>query len=107
MEKIDKDTLKKKLDRNENVTVIEVLDDISYKKEHIKGAINIPVEKIGTIAKKKFDKDDELIVYCTSKDCSASPTAAKKLESLGFKNVYDFEGGKKAWREAGYPMETQ
>lgn len=29
----------------------------------------------------------------------------KKLEDLGFKNVYDFEGGKKAWREAGYPME--
>jgi len=104
MKAIQLDDLKKKLD-NENVKLVEVLDEDAYKAEHIKGAINIPLERIGTEAKDKFDKNDEIIVYCSSYSCSASPTAAKKLESLGFNNVYDFEGGKKEWKDAGLPME--
>ena len=104
MKTIKLDELKKKLD-NENVKLIEVLDEDAYKKEHIKGAINIPLERIGTEAKDRFNMNDEIVVYCSNFDCSASPTAAKKLSNLGFKNVYDFEGGKKQWKEADLPME--
>ena len=104
MKTIKTDELKKKLENN-NVKLIEVLDEDAYKKEHIKGAINIPLERIGTDANDKFNKDDEIVVYCSNFDCSASPTAAKKLESIGFNNVYDYEGGKKDWKEAGLPME--
>jgi len=82
-----------------------VLSEDSYKKEHIRGAINIPSERIGKEAREKFDKDDPLVVYCSNYDCTASPTAAKKLEDLGFTNVYDYEGGKEEWKQAGLPME--
>jgi rhodanese-related sulfurtransferase len=104
MKAITLEDLKKKLDDN-NVKLVEVLDEDAYKAEHIQGAINIPLKKIGTEAKDKFDKDDEIIVYCSDYSCSASPTAAKKLDKLGFNNVYDFEGGKKEWKDAGLPME--
>lgn len=104
MDKISKDRLKEKLENNE-VTLIEVLGEDKYKKEHIKGAINIPLEKIATEAKQKFEKDETLVVYCSDKDCTASPTAAKKLGDIGFENVYHYQGGKKEWKESGYPME--
>lgn len=104
MKKIDLDTLKKKLE-NDEVILVEVLDKEDYEKSHIKGAINIPLKNIGAEAKERFNEDDEIVVYCSDEECTASPTAAKKLEDLGFKNVYEFEGGKKEWREAGLPME--
>ncbi|NJK98387.1 MAG: rhodanese-like domain-containing protein [Bacteroidales bacterium] len=104
MKTITKDELKNKLD-NENVRLIEVLEEEEFKKSHIKGAINIPLKKIGTEAKQRFSEEDEIVVYCSNYDCSASPTAAKKLVSLGYKNVFDYEGGKKEWKEAGLPME--
>ncbi|MFO7658344.1 MAG: rhodanese-like domain-containing protein [Bacteroidales bacterium] len=104
MKTITKEELKKKLE-NGNIHLIEVLGEEKYNKSHIKGAINIPLKKIGTEARQKFSEEDEIVVYCSDYDCSDSPTAAKKLESLGFKNVYDFEGGKKEWKEAGLPME--
>ncbi|MFW5656500.1 MAG: rhodanese-like domain-containing protein [Bacteroidota bacterium] len=105
METIDAKELKKRLDAKD-VTLIEVLSEEKYKEKHIKGAINIPLEKIATEANKKFEKDDPIVVYCSDKDCTSSPTAAKKLKASGFNNVYYFEGGKKAWEDAGYPMES-
>ncbi len=104
MKAITKDELKDKLE-NGNIQLIEVLEEEEYNKAHIKGAINIPLKKIGTEAKQNYNTDDEIVVYCSDYDCTASPTAAKKLDSLGFSNVYDYEGGKKEWKEAGLPME--
>lgn len=102
---INKEQLKQKLDQGEPLRLIEVLSPASYKQEHIKGAINIPLDSIGKEAKKRFNTDEEIIVYCSNTKCEASPAAAKKLEDLGFSQVYDYEGGKQDWKEAGYPME--
>ncbi len=104
MKTIGTEELRKKLDNNE-VTLIEVLEEEEYNKSHIEGAINIPLKKISFKARKKFDKDDNLVVYCSDEDCTASSTAAEKLEDSGFKNVWHYKGGKKAWKEAGLPME--
>ncbi len=104
MKEIKFDELKKKLENNE-VTLIEVLDREQYEKEHIKGAINIPLKEIGAEARKRFSKEDAIVVYCSNYECTASPSAGKKLEDLGFTNVYHYGGGKKEWKEEGLPME--
>ncbi len=104
MKKITTEQLKEKLDKND-IVLIEVLDEEQYQKSHLPGAINIPVNRIGTEAKQRFDLDQEIVVYCSDAACSASPTAARKLNKLGFEHVYDYEDGKKAWQEAGLPME--
>ena len=103
MNTLTREELKSMLD-NGNVTLIEVLNEDEYKKSHIKGAINIPLKEIGTRAKEQFTEDEKIVVYCADFECSASPTAAKKLEDMGFSSVYDFTGGKKDWKEAGLPM---
>jgi rhodanese-related sulfurtransferase len=40
-------------------------------------------------------------VYCSDENCSASPTAAKKLERLGYRRVRDYEKGKADWMQSG------
>jgi len=47
------------------------------------------------------DKNQEIIVYCSSPRCTASPNAAKKLIDLGYTNVSDFEAGLTGWLKEG------
>ncbi len=55
--------------------------------------INLYVDKLPE------DKSMPIAVYCRSGRMSAE--AAKQLVSLGYKNVYNLEGGMNAWRESG------
>lgn len=101
---IEREELVDKLADGEDITLIEVLSEEEYERAHIKGAINIPLSEIGREAEKRLDPKEKIVVYCADLSCEASPKAAKKLEDLGFENVYDYEEGKKGWREAGNPI---
>ncbi len=101
---INREELEDKLADGEEMELIEVLAPEDYREVHIKGAINIPISDIGKEARKRFDAEQEIVVYCADSSCQASPEAAKKLDQLGFQNVYDYEEGKKDWLEAGNPM---
>ena len=101
---IDREELEEKLERDENLTLLEVLGPEEYQRSHIKGAINIPLSEIGREAEEKLESDEEIVVYCANSDCQASPQAAKKLVNLGYNRVYDYAGGKQDWKEAGNPM---
>ena len=105
VEKISTGKLKNRMEKGD-ILLIDVLEPDTYREEHIRGAINIPLERIASEAKERFEKDEGIVVYCSGPDCSASPDAAKKLDEMGFENVYHYEGGKKKWKEAGYPMES-
>jgi rhodanese-related sulfurtransferase len=50
------------------------------------------------------DKDAIIVTYCRSGGRSAF--AAQTLMELGYKNVYDLEGGLKNWVAFGYPFEN-
>lgn len=102
---ITAEELKEKMDRGDAFRLVETLLPKEYEQWHLPGAINIHFNKIGKRAREEFDENDEIIVYCHDENCNASPLAAKKLEKLGYKNVREFSGGKKAWQEAGYPIE--
>ncbi len=103
-QKLTKEQLKDKLDSNTQIKLVNVLPKESFEEKHIPGSINIPVTDIENIAPQRLDKNDEIVVYCADFECSASPKAAKKLEELGYKNVYDYEGGIDDWEKAGYKL---
>ena len=50
-------------------------------------------------------KSRTVIVYCLNAECDASPKAVRRMEKLGYKNVFDYEAGKVDWKEAGLPVE--
>lgn len=91
-----------------NVTVIEALPAEYYEKFHLPGAKNVPLndqfdEKIRQSAP---DKSNPILVYCMDAECDASPKAAKRMEELGYSQVYDYEAGKVDWKEAGLRVES-
>ena len=105
MKTITREELKKKIDAGEKFKLVDVLSAQHFSEEHLPGAINIPLGEIESKAPDLLDKSEEIIVYCASFECMASPTAAKKLEEMGYTNVSDYEGGIKDWKEVGHKLE--
>jgi len=105
MKTITAKELKEKIDKGEDFVLIDVLSKESFEAKHIKGSINIPTSELGQRVNELPDKDKEIIVYCASKTCPASPAAARHLEDLGYTNVVDFEDGLAGWIEAGFSLE--
>ncbi|AFD00640.1 Rhodanese-related sulfurtransferase [Methanocella conradii HZ254] len=97
--------LKKIIDGGEPVKLVDVRGSEEYAKEHIKGAMSIPLDSLDK-AKQLFKGDDAIIVYCDSYVCSASTSAAKALAKMGFTNVRDYKGGLLEWKMNGFPTES-
>lgn len=89
-------------------TVVEVLDEERFDEFHLPGAINVPMDEDfnDRIQKAVPSRSDKVIVYCQDSLCPASARAAARLESLGYRNVYDYEAGKTDWKQAGLPIEN-
>lgn len=104
VKKINLKSLRSKLDKNQ-VILIDVLDENSYEKFHIEGAINIPFLKLDENAiKTQIDPNKEIVVYSIDYDCPVSKIAAGKLKNFGYKKVFYYHGGRIEWLEAGYPV---
>jgi rhodanese-related sulfurtransferase len=59
--------LKAKLDRKEDINVVETLATERYREAHIPGALNIPPERIKELAPQMLpNKNAEIVTYCTN-----------------------------------------
>lgn len=85
----------------EAVILSDVRTPDEFNKEHIPGAVNIPLEALADKAK-EFKKSQRIIVYGETHTDEASNKAAEMLEQMGFRKVSDFDGGVYAWKQAGY-----
>ena len=86
----------------DSVQIIDVRTPPEYRKDHIKGAVNINF--LGGDFKRgarELDTSKPVYIYCQT--AHRSPLAARKLRRVGFKKVYDLEGGFKNWGQAGLP----
>ena len=107
MKTITAKELKEKVDSVEDFKLVDVLSKESFDEKHIAKSMSIPGEELEERAPKELpNKDEEIIVYCASKTCQASPNAARKLEEMGYTNVTDFEDGLAGWQDAGYEFES-
>ncbi len=88
-------------------TLVEALPRKYYEAEHLPGAINIPHDEVQAIASRLIpDKSGTVIVYCANSTCRNSHIAAETLRELGYSRVYEYTEGKKGWKEAGLPLDT-
>lgn len=103
--KITRDELMKMVSSGQKFKLVDVLDKEHFQKEHIKGAISLPVNEIEKKAAKILKKSETIVVYCASFDCQASTKAAEKLLSMGYRDVLDYKGGLKDYKEANLALE--
>jgi rhodanese-related sulfurtransferase len=96
--------VKAKLDRGERLHFIDVREDNEFLTDHAKGAVHlgrgILERDIETVIP---DTRAEIVLYCGGGFRSA--LAAENLMKMGYTNVISMDGGIRAWREAGYPIE--
>lgn len=90
--------LKKKIDNNDNITIVDIRDSVSYRDEHIEGSINITPEKIEEEIDKLNKNSSIVIVGYDFEDKNAEAGAVKFFKDQGFNNVVALSGGIFAWK---------
>lgn len=89
---------------NPKNVVLDVRTKTEYAAGHIPGAVHLDANS-PDFAKKaaKLDKKKTYLVHCAGGGRSAK--ACKEMEKLEFPNLYNLEGGMKAWEKAGNKAE--
>lgn len=91
------------LRRGTNTVVLDVRTREEFADGHLEGAVLLDfrgpdfADKVG-----QLDKSKQYLVHCAAGGRSAR--ACTKMESLGFTNLVNLEGGLGAWTDAGKPV---
>lgn len=89
-----------------NAQLLDVRTPEEFKTEHLANAANINWNGDQFEAEAaKYDKTKPIFVYCRVGGRSAK--AADKLSQMGFKEVYNLEGGIIQWTESGFPVKNK
>lgn len=111
--------LKQWIDSGKDMLIVDTMPyEASYKKEHIPGAEQFlfPIPDMASWQEEETgdksldayqallgqDKDRVIVVYCGFVKCTRSHNGAEWAVRLGYKNVYRYPGGIKAWKEADF-----
>lgn len=98
---VDKNFVKKMM-QNPKVVIIDALTEEYYNKKHIKGAVNIPVQKLtfkDVMARlpKGTTSTTPMILYCYSPECNSAEKLWEQMNRLGFYNTMHYVGGISDW----------
>ena len=98
---INADEIKKRMDAGENIHLVDVREPDERAEFNIGGTF-LPLGNIQTMQIDDIEelKGEEVICYCRSGNRSMQ--ACLMLETFGFTNVKNLEGGMNGWREK-YP----
>ena len=96
---VDAKSFAEKLKHNENPQLLDVRTPQEYSTEHIGDAKNVNWNGDNFVVDAtKYDKSKPIFVYC--KVGGRSAQAADKLAELGFKEIYNLDGGIMKWNAA-------
>lgn len=103
MQTITVKELNERINASEQLNILDVREPEEYAEFHIGGKL-VPLGKIQSMQVEDLEdwKDKEVIVYCRSG--KRSLTACMFLETLGFTNVKNLEGGMLSWQEQQGPV---
>ena len=100
--------LKRRLDRGEAVTIVDVrgADEFTGPLGHIASARNIPVAELeGRLAELAGLEGEPIVLVCRTDKRSA--TAARTLRAAGFARVNVLRRGVEQWNETGYAVDRR
>ena len=91
------------LDTIDNALLLDVRTDAEFASGHLNGATQIDFYRDDfEEAIARLDKNQPVFVYCRSGNRSGK--AAKQMKAMGFKEVYNLEGGIGAWARRNQPI---
>ncbi|HIE74499.1 MAG TPA: rhodanese-like domain-containing protein [Flavobacteriales bacterium] len=102
---IELDEFEKKM-ASEKYLLVDVRTAEEFAEGHIKGAINIDyLAENFSIEIQELELESPVLLYCRSGNRSSK--AMKTMKELGFKEVYNLEGGIKGWISENNPVITE
>jgi rhodanese-related sulfurtransferase len=96
--------------KRETAIFLDARNPNSFESGHIKGAINMPFQKIDDYFYEFAQttlSDTFIITYCDGINCNLSHELALFLTDMGFTNVKVLVNGWAAWQAAEFPVENQ
>ena len=95
---------KEMLARAEAPVLVDVREDHEFGAAHVKGAVHLSKGIIERDIEAKYpDKDTTLVLYCGGGFRSA--LVADNLGKMGYRNAISLDGGWRALKESGLPIE--
>jgi glyoxylase-like metal-dependent hydrolase (beta-lactamase superfamily II)/rhodanese-related sulfurtransferase len=87
------------------LAILDVREAEAYATAHVPGAIHLPRGQLELVVDKVLpDPTVRVLTYCEFGKIST--IAAATLRSMGFTGAVALDGGFRAWRESGYPVEA-
>jgi rhodanese-related sulfurtransferase len=90
---------------HEGAQVLDALPPDDYKRQHIAGAINVPIERFSPELLGDLDPEKPTITYCADNECDLSARLAARLVLEGFTDVREFAKSLADWTAFGLPIE--
>jgi rhodanese-related sulfurtransferase len=93
-----------RLQAGERYILLDVREDAEWASGHIPSAHHMARGILEREIERAIpEKTAAIVLYCGGDFRSA--LAADNLQKMGYTNVVSMDGGMRAWREAGYPVE--
>jgi rhodanese-related sulfurtransferase len=89
--------------------IINVLPREEFDERHIPHSINIPLDEPGfeeTVRRFVPRLDQRVVVHCSGLSSPCSSEAARRLEAMGYTQVYDYKAGMEGWAIENRPIEA-
>ncbi|HEX7808863.1 MAG TPA: rhodanese-like domain-containing protein [Thermoanaerobaculia bacterium] len=87
-------------------TVVDVNAPLSFSTHHVPRAINL--DPLGYAESDlPANKDARIVFYCSNFLCRKAPNAARRAETMGYRNVHVMSAGIAGWLKANLPTENK
>jgi rhodanese-related sulfurtransferase len=97
-------TLKRWLHDGQELALFDVRERGPFAESHLLFAIPLPYSRLELDAPRLAPRRSVRTVVCDADGKGAAVQAARRLEALGYRDVYLLEGGTAAWAAAGYGL---
>jgi rhodanese-related sulfurtransferase len=97
--------LKSWYDQNKQMVVIDARSDKYFDGRMLPNAKRLTSESSEKeISNTIPNKNTLIVVYCYGVKCPASGWLYDKLQTMGYRNIYEYHEGIEVWAEKGYPI---
>jgi len=91
-----------------NTVFVDARSSREFARGHIAGAVSIPFEAVHetfAILAELIGAGDELVIYCTNRECDDALLLASELRSMGCSNLVLYIDGFDMWQKHGGEVE--
>ncbi len=100
---LDHNNFASKINSDNDYILVDVRTPKEYRNGHMKNAVNVSYfHSWFTDSIKKLDRTITIYMYCQTQH--RSPMASRKMKKLGFKKIYDLQGGFMKWENNQMPI---